>query len=314
MTDGTRRELDQDLREFWVQTIAASRELAMPPELVAHNLPVNGLRAFDVRFSGFGGQRIAAWLIMPEDLSTEVPVVIEYVGHGGGRGYAHEHLLWAGAGFAHFVMDVRGQASEWSRGDTDDAGPSGPGSGSFFTRGIEHRDRYYYRRLFTDGILAVDAVHQILALRNARVVVTGASQGGGVALAVASLRDDISAVMADVPAFASHRKAIDLVERGPYLEIAQYLAVHRERVEQVFDVLRCFDTMNLVLAARAPALFSLGGRDDLVAPETIRDVVAAYGGPAELIEYPFNGHEGGGALHDLVKVEWLSVAVNSRED
>ncbi len=290
--------------EFWDRTIAESSGQARAVDLTPVTMPLHGVRAFDVRFSGFGGERIAAWLLLP-DGDGPFPTVVEYIGHGGGRGYPHEHLLWPAAGYAHFVMDVRGQGSEWRIGVTPDAGTFGPGSGAFFTRGIEHQDSYFYRRLYTDGVLAVDAASSLDAVDSDRIAITGASQGGGVTVAVAALRSDLRAAMPDVPAFASWRAAIDLVEVGPYLEIAGYLAVHRDRVDATFDVLRYFDTAVLAQAAIAPALFSLGGRDDLVPASTIRDIVAAYAGPVELADYAYNGHEGGGALHALRKIEWL---------
>lgn len=290
--------------EFWDETIAESRRLASPPVLRVTPTPARDLTVYDVAFSGFGGQPIAGWLVVPPGPGP-FPTVVEYVGHGGGRGYAHEHLLWATAGFAYFVMDVRGQGSEWRIGVTDDVGSFGPGSGAFFTRGIEHRDSYFYRRLYTDGVLAVDAVRTFDQVDADRIAVAGVSQGGGVAIAVAGMREDLLGVMADVPAFGSFRKAVDLVEVGPYLEIARYLAIHRDRIEQTFEVLDHFDTVGLARAARAPALISLGGRDELVPPETIRDIARAYGGSAQLVEYPYNGHEGGAALHDLTKIGWL---------
>ena len=34
--------------------------------------------------------------------------------------WPHERVLWAAAGYAHLVMDTRGQGSTWSVGDTPD--------------------------------------------------------------------------------------------------------------------------------------------------------------------------------------------------
>jgi cephalosporin-C deacetylase-like acetyl esterase len=58
--------------------------------------------------------------------------------------------------------------------------------------------------------------------------------------------------------------------------------------------------------ATAPALFSVGLVDQVCPPSTVYAAFNHYAGPAEIREYPFNDHEGGGGFHDLVKVRWLS--------
>ena len=65
-----------------------------------------------------------------------LPCVVEYIGYGGGRGLAHERTLWAVAGYAHFVMDTRGQGSGWSVGETPDPDAGLPAEAGFMTRGI----------------------------------------------------------------------------------------------------------------------------------------------------------------------------------
>jgi cephalosporin-C deacetylase len=75
---------------------------------------------FDVTFNGFGGQPVKGWLILPSQRTGKLPCVVEYIGYGGGRNFAIDWLLWASAGYAHFVMDTRGQGSTWSAGDTPD--------------------------------------------------------------------------------------------------------------------------------------------------------------------------------------------------
>ncbi|MGB4135959.1 MAG: acetylxylan esterase [Microbacterium sp.] len=295
----------EEVEEFWDRTIAESRAMTAPATFAEIATPLRNVRVLDARFSGFAGERIAAWLILPTQPGPH-PVVVEYVGHGGGRGYPHEHLAWAGAGFAHLIMDNRGQGSGWRIGVTPDSGSLAPGSDAFFTRGITDENDYFYRRMFTDGVLAVDAVREHPEVDASQVAVMGTSQGGGVAIAVASLRRDVRALLADVPAFGAYPLAIELAEEGPYEQIARYLAVHRDEVDTVMRVLGFFDTAVLGRAAVAPALFSIGGRDPLVPPPSIRAAVEAYGGSATVREYPFNGHEGGGSLHQLRAIEWLS--------
>lgn len=54
---------------------------------------------------------------------------------------------------------------------------------------------------------AVDAVKAHDAVDASRVAVLGGSQGGGLALAVAGLRDDVVATVADVPFLCHYQRA-----------------------------------------------------------------------------------------------------------
>ena len=140
-------------------------------------------------FSGFGGTTVKGWLHLPAGAPEPLPAVVEFVGYGGGRGLPHERVMWSLAGYAHFVMDTRGQGSNWFVGGTPDPDPVGaPSQPGFMTRGILDPNHYYYRRVFVDGVRAVEAARDHPAVDRQRVAVTGGSQGGGISLAVAVAR------------------------------------------------------------------------------------------------------------------------------
>ena len=76
-------------------------------------------QVFDVEFSGAGGDPIRAWYIKPAGKATP-PVVVKFIGYGGGRGAPSEHFLLPALGYAVFVMDSRGQGGRWTTGATAD--------------------------------------------------------------------------------------------------------------------------------------------------------------------------------------------------
>jgi cephalosporin-C deacetylase-like acetyl esterase len=45
------------------------------------------------------------------DAVAPLPVVVEYLGYGGGRGLPEDRLRWAASGYAHLAMDTRGRCS-----------------------------------------------------------------------------------------------------------------------------------------------------------------------------------------------------------
>src|SRR5689334_7997419 len=138
----------EDFDAFWAKTLQEAREHDLAPRFEPVEIPLKTVTVHDVTFAGFGGHPIKGWLTVPAWANSPLPTVVEFIGYGGGRGLPHTHLLWASAGFAHFVMDTRGQASGWGGGDTPDPVGSAPAFPGFMTRGIEDPETYYYRRLF----------------------------------------------------------------------------------------------------------------------------------------------------------------------
>jgi len=294
-----------DLDGFWADTLADNSHPTEASYKPAVSI-LTTIETLDVSFRGCNRDEIRGWLHLPANRSGgQLPCIVEYIGYGGGRGYSHQHVLWAAAGFAHFVMDTRGQGSAWSIGDTPDPNAGQNAYPGFLTRGILDRSDYYYRRLYVDAIRAVDAASSHPAVDAERVAVAGISQGGGLALAVAALRDDVIAALPEVPFLADMRRATELVDTAPYNEVSHFLKVHRDRVEAVFQTLAYFDVALLARRASAPALFSVGMMDTICPPSTVFAAYNSYGGPKEIMEYAYNEHDGGGELHQVANVQWL---------
>ncbi|MEU4368193.1 acetylxylan esterase [Micromonospora chersina] len=140
-----------DFDAFWRARLAA--ETARPVLLDVRPEPTD-LRlvdSWDVTFAGFGGDPVRAWYTRPAGVDGPLPVVVEYVGYGRGRGLPHERLTWPVAGYAHLLMDARGQSGRYGSGDTADPHAGTAGGPSPVTWGILDPQGYYYRRLI-DGV------------------------------------------------------------------------------------------------------------------------------------------------------------------
>lgn len=145
----------------------------------------------------------------------------------------------------------------------------------------------------------------------ARIAAVGNSQGGGLALAVAGLVPDLAALLATAPFLCGIRRALDLTDVGPYGEIAAYLAVHRGAERAAYDTLSYLEGIAFARRAHAPAHFGVGLRDTVCPPSGAYGAANRYAqlsGAAprkEIHAYPFNGHEGGDAVHVRRQLDWL---------
>ena len=90
---------------------------------------------------------------------------------------------------------------------------------------------------------------------------TGSSQGGGLSIAAAGLLPEVAICMTDVPFLSHFRRAVDITPTNPYLEIARYLQVHRDKVDTAFRTLSYFDGLNFAARMSARALYSVGIMD-----------------------------------------------------
>lgn len=285
----------EDFDDFWRTTLASAREYDLDVRLVPVETHLRTVEVYDVTFAGFGGHPVRAWLRMPRDREGPLPAIVQFHGYASGRGAPIEDLLWASAGYAHLLMDTRGQGGDHAGGATGDPVGSGPSFPGFLTRGIEDKETYFYRRVFTDAVRAIEAVRSLDVVDSARVAAVGNSQGGGIALAAAGLVPDLAALYVQAPFLCDIRRATRITGTAPYSEITGFLAARRRSVEKVFDTLAYFDGIAFAARGTAPAWFSAGLMDYVCPPSTAFGAYHRYAGEKRINVWEYNGHDAGGA-------------------
>ncbi|WP_322942547.1 acetylxylan esterase [Actinacidiphila yeochonensis] len=297
-----------DFDDFWRQTLAESRALAGPARFEPCESGLRTVDVFDVSFSGYGGHEVRGWLLLPRNVEGPLPCVVQFVGYNGGRGLPHQNLTWSAAGYANLVMDTRGQGSGgWTHAVTPDPAPAGaPHTAGYLTRGIESPRTYYYRRVFTDAVLAVDTALAHPRVDRERVVVQGASQGGGIAIAASALHQEVAAALVDVPFLCHFRRAAEITAAAPYSELPTFCRTQRHREQEAFGTLEYFDGMNLAARATAPALFSVALMDSVCPPSTVFAAYNRWRGEKDITVWTFNGHEGGGGFQTEEQFRFLA--------
>ena len=302
------RDEPADFDAFWQSTLAEARSYPLNATFESVDYNLRQLDSFDVTFNGYGGQPVKGWLQMPRHREGPLPCIVEYIGYGGGRSFPTDWLLWPSAGYAHLVMDTRGQGSAWSPGETTDYEPQGssPQFPGFMTRGILSAQTYYYRRVFTDAVRAIETAQSHAAVDASRIVVTGGSQGGGITLAAAGLAPDVVAALPDVPFLCHYRRATEITDGHPYQEISKFCQTHRDKVDTVFKTLSYFDGVNFSARAGASALFSVALMDEICLPSTVFAAYNHYGGAKDIRVYRYNHHEGGGTYQAVEKLKFVA--------
>jgi cephalosporin-C deacetylase len=173
------------------------------------------------------------------------------------------------------------------------------------TQGVLDPHTYYYRRVFTDAVRAVEAARSFPSVDPARIAAQGGSQGGGISIAVSGLVPDLSILLPDEPFLCHYRRATEITDGHPYYEINRYLHAHRDHEEQVFKTLSYFDGVNFATRANADALFSVALMDTTCPPSTVYAAYNHYKGAKEMRYYTYNNHEGGESYQRAEQIKFL---------
>lgn len=184
----------------------------------------------------------------------------------------------------HLALDIRGHGRS-----TDVVNP-GFGSPGFIGVNIDKPEKYIYRGAYMDCVRALDFLFSRTEVDTTRVAVEGHSQGGGLALATASLCPErvrfcaaASPFMSDFP---NHIRI-----REVYKSEMQFYEKHNNTTkEQIRQTMNLIDVVNLVSNIKCPVLLGVGLFDDDCPPYIN---FAAYNNitpPKEYVIYPKTGH------------------------
>jgi cephalosporin-C deacetylase len=290
-----------DFDAFWAASLARAAKIPLKPERRLMETPLSYARVYDITYGGFDSTTVHGWLLLPAFLPFEkFPCVIHYHGFMESRGHPWDFAPWLLAGAAVLSVDCREQ-----RGETGNkSGCPGGYVKNLFSRGLLDKEEYYCRALYLDAIRAMDFARSCAEVDAERIALEGASQGGGLGMAVAALDPRPNFVMVDVPSNSLLEKRVEH-GYGAFAAVQEYLRIYPDRLEQAFDTLSYFDTMNMADKIRCPVFASVGLRDDTCPAELYFATYNRINSEKEIALYPFNRHEGGGALHLGKKLSFM---------
>jgi cephalosporin-C deacetylase len=291
----------RDFDDFWKKTIAITKKNPLNPQKSPYAYPSSIVKAFDISYNGFDDTRIHGWYIVPTFVKQKkLPCLIHYHGYTDNRGSVSDFMQWIALGVAVVSVDCREQSGLTG----NNARYSSGAMQSVTTKGLLDKNEYYYRAVFMDCLKAIDFACMQKEVDTSRIIIEGGSQGGGIGMAICALDSRPWLAMLDVPSYSNLEEKVQGCH-GSHSAIAEFLKVYPDKISQVYETLSYFDTMNMAEKITCKILASVGLKDN-VCPARL--YFASYNrikSPKEIRIYPFAGHEGGGRIHNEIKLNFL---------
>ncbi|OJU18608.1 MAG: acetylxylan esterase [Clostridiales bacterium 43-6] len=296
----------EDFDSFWAETIQITKNIPLNPSKEPVDFPVTHAKVYDISYNGFDSTRINGWFIVPTFVKDEkIPCLIHYHGYTGSRGNPAGYMHWVMMGVAVLAIDCREQTGKTGNNAAFSAG-------TFLhvmAKGVYDKNEYYVRQLYMDSVKAIDFALAQPEVDPDRIVIEGGSQGGALAMAVCGLDSRPFLVMADVPSNSNIEARVEGAF-GSFSGVTEYLKRYPHKVDETFETLSYFDTMNMAKHIQCPVLASVALKDNICPAKMYFATYNRITAEKQIEIYPFNGHEGGGDIQTEKKMRFLYKHLN----
>ena len=285
-----------DFEEFWSEVLEEVSRIPLNASVEHVPLPsTDEVDVFDVHYDSLNGVRIACWYCVPKAGKRPLPAILQVPGYIGEPALPKTR---AKSGYAVLSVSPRGKLRSNQQYN--------PGYPGLLTHNIVDRNTYGYRGFYIDAVRAFDFLTTREEVDASRIGVTGSSQGGGLTLVVAALRDPRAAA-AGAPYLCGFMDAIKLTDGYPYEEINDYLRLYPDREKLVRETTAYFDGIHFGPMVSCPIIVNVGLRDNICPPETGFATFRAIASESKRF-YPYDGHghdAGSGVGHSAVIASFL---------
>lgn len=231
-------------------------------------------------FRGIDGQKRFGWIAMPHGVEM-APGFLWLAPYSRWSMLPNEY--GTRAGMASISFNFHGESAFHREDYTPERG--------YMAEGIESRDTWIFRRMYQDSVIVGRILGSLSGVDAERIVASGMSQGGGLAIWLGAWVDYIKAVVADEPFLTGVPWILDAKYfRYPLKELTDVAFSSDEMEAKARLALSYFDTINQAAFCEKPTRVTLGLKDPSVRPAQVRAVHEVLPGIKELEEIDW-GHD-----------------------
>ena len=289
-----------DFDKYWAAALDEVNLTKSELEVRPADFQLKGFECSDLYFTGVRNGRVHAKMIRPAK-KNDLPIALHFHGYTGRASDWIEYVPFAAAGFCVLAMDCRGQGGA----STDSGGTSGNTLRGHIIRGLDDGPgNLLFRHIFLDTVQLATVAMGLDFTDESKMCAYGASQGGALTLALASLVPQVSLLAAVYPFLCDYRRVWELaLPTEAYKELYDYFRMFdplHKRENEIFDTLGYIDVAHLAKRIKGETLFAISLCDDVTPPSTCFAAYNNISAKKELFIYPDFSHEALPGFYDIV--------------
>lgn len=239
--------------------------------------------------------------------SITKPIIIYYHGHGSGieeDWNINSCLQYVNEGYNVITIDIRDQNNK-----THDIKDYQYKSYGNICKDIDKIDTTYTRGIYLDSLKIIDIIrysnNQLFKpYQTNKIIVTGPSQGGGLALMVASINREVALCIADIPSGCCIKKRIN-GHYGMYTPINNVIDDYPFKKDLILNNQDYFDVVNMADKIKVPVLAAVGSIDNICPATFFIEAYDKITTKKDLYIYEGYGHGGFFDKHFGVKLSFI---------
>ncbi|HBG26172.1 MAG: acetylesterase [Planctomycetes bacterium GWF2_41_51] len=282
-----------DFDDYWNNALNTMNEIDPKIELVKSDFQVPSAECFDLWFTGVDNARIHAQYLRPKNTPKKQPAIIFFHGYSGNAGDWSNKLQYLALGYSCAALDCRGQGGL----SEDTGGVKGNTFKGQIIRGLDDPNphKLLFRNIYLDTAELTKIVSNMPEVDPARIGVIGGSQGGGLALACASLSPNVKKVVSFYPFLSDYKRVWEMdLAKDAYDELKMYFRFfdpQHKREDEIFTKLGYIDVQHLAPRIKGHVRMVTGMMDTICPPSSQFAAYNKITSKKEVIIYPDFGHE-----------------------
>ncbi len=293
--------LPADFEEFWKKALAENSKVPMQPLLTL--LPdecTPDLDVYEVRLQHYNkGSFIYGKLCMPK-APGKYPAVLRVPGAGVKKNPAE--LTLANKGMITLSIGIHGVPLTMADGVYGALNQGVLKDYAFIH--LDDKDQYYYRRVYTGCVRALDFLTTLPQYDGKNLGVIGGSQGGALAMVTAALDKRVTALVAYYPALCDLTGYLHGRAGGWPAMFAPRNEKLNKKNEKI-ETSRYYDVVNFARFIEAPGYYSWGYNDPTCPPTSYYAAYNVLQAPKQLYVAQSTGHWRN-KEQDIKTIDWFT--------
>lgn len=268
-------QMPEDFEEFWDKAVSDARKWDLEPKITLDpEASTPKVNVYKVSWTNNGwGSKMYGVLTVPAK-PGKYPAVLKVPGagvraYGGDIAHSEKGIIVLEIGIHGIPVDLPGVVySNLYQGALKD----------YYLYNMDNRDRYYYKRVITGCIRAVDFIEQLPEF-NGCLATFGGSQGGALSIMIAGLDKRVNALVSMYPAMSDMAG----YTRGRAGGWPHGMKNPIRHTPETINAMAYYDTSSFARKVGVPGFYTFGYNDMTCPPTTTMSVYNVIEAPKELM-------------------------------